>query len=257
MKLKDATTIISGGGSGLGFATAKEFASEGANVVIFDLNDSGSGTSADAFGAKFWQVDVTDEGQVNEAVEGVADSLGGIAVCVNCAGIGTAGAVFSRRRQNVYSQFKRTIDINLCGTFNVIRAVAPFMARNSPSEDGERGAIINTASIAAFEGQPGQAAYSASKAGIAGMSVPLAREFASKGIRVNSIAPGIFDTPMLHGLPSPELKERLAADVVFPRRLGKPREFARLARFLAECAYMNGETVRIDAGLRLPKSVSS
>ena len=256
MKLSGAKAVITGGGSGLGLATARAFARAGAKVALMDVDESTGVSAAANIGAFFCCVDVSDEESVTEGVKSISDFLGGISTCVNCAGIAAASAILGRKRSQAFRLFEKTVAINLSGTYNVIRAVVPVMAENQPNRDGERGVIVNTASIAAFEGQPGQAAYAASKSGIAGMSVPLARELASRGIRVNAIAPGIFDTPMLHGLPSPDLKERLAADVVFPNRLGNPDEFASLAKFLVQCAYMNGETVRIDAGLRMPKSVS-
>ncbi|MCK0094319.1 SDR family NAD(P)-dependent oxidoreductase [Yoonia sp. F2084L] len=238
MQINKAIAVITGGASGLGAATATAFAKAGATVTIFDRDPAGA-DFADRLGASFAQVDVTDEASVAAGL----NQAGDINVAINCAGIATAEKTLGRDGPHRQDSFTRTVDINLNGTFNVARLAAARMAKG--------GVIINTASVAAFDGQKGQTAYAASKAGIAGLSLPMARDLARNGIRVMAIAPGIFRTPMLEGL-GEEVMAGLAKDVVYPARLGDPAEFAALARFIVECDYLNGTTIRLDGALRMP-----
>ncbi len=252
MDITTARVIVTGGASGLGEATVRHFAGQGAQVTIFDLEaDRGQAIAAELGDAHFQQVDVTDETATGAAVAAAAKAMGGITGVVNCAGIATGAKTLGREGPHPLTSFRKTIDINLIGAFNVARLAAAEMAHNSPNADGERGVIINTASVAAFDGQKGQAAYAASKAGIVGLSLPMARDLGALGIRTCAIAPGIFRTPMLEGL-GQEIMDGLAKDVIFPRRLGQPDEFARLAAFILSCAYLNGETIRLDGALRMP-----
>ena len=250
MKVSDSAIIVTGGASGLGAATVEALAAAGAAVTIFDRDAEAGHARADALGAGFAEVDVTDEASVAAGIAAAGAAMGRITGLVNCAGIASAARVLGRNGPHDLGLFRRTVDINLIGSFNCMRLAVAAMAENEPDADGERGVIVNTASIAAFDGQKGQVAYAASKAGIAGMSLPGARDLASFGIRVNAIAPGTFLTPMLEGL-GPEVVDGLAADVTFPRRLGRPEEFAQLALFMIGCAYLNGETVRLDGALRM------
>lgn len=238
MQINKAIAVITGGASGFGAATATAFVAGGAAVTIFDRDPAGA-DFADSIGAGFAQVDVTDEASVTAGL----DQAGAINVAINCAGIATAEKTLGRDGPHAQDSFARTVDINLNGTFNVARLAASRMAQG--------GVIINTASVAAFDGQKGQTAYAASKAGIAGLSLPMARDLARNGIRVIAIAPGIFRTPMLEGL-GEEVMAGLAKDVVYPARLGDPTEFAALARFIVECDYLNGTTIRLDGALRMP-----
>lgn len=251
MDIASARVIVTGGASGLGAATARDLAAAGARVTIFDRDTERGAAMAEATGGTFAEVDVTDEASVAAGIARAVKAMGGISAVVNCAGIVTGAKTVGSKGPFPLDAFRRTIDINLVGAFNVARLAAVEMAKNDPDAEGERGVIVNTASIAAFDGQKGQAAYSASKAGVAGLSLPMARDMGSLGIRVNAIAPGLFLTPMLESL-GPEMMEDLASDVVFPRRLGRPEEFARLARVLIEMPYLNGETIRLDGALRLP-----
>jgi len=250
MDMKDTAAIITGGASGLGAATARAFAEAGASVTIFDRDTVQGQATASDIGGHFVQVDVTDETSVKAGIAGALARMGRVNALVNCAGIAIAAKTVGRDGAHPLDSFRRTIDINLIGSFNCIRLVAEAMAQNEPNAEGERGVIVNTASVAAFDGQKGQAAYAASKAGVAGMALPIARDLAQIGIRINTIAPGLFLTPMLMGLPE-EAREQLAGDVTFPKRLGRPEEYARLARFMVECAYLNAECVRIDGALRM------
>ena len=241
MDLSHSKIIVTGGASGLGAACAAHFADAGAQVSVFDLS---------AEGENAYSVDVTDEDAVAKAIAAASEAMGGITAAVNCAGIATGAKTFGKSGPHDLGLFQKTIDINLVGTFNVSRLAVAEMAKNEPNADGERGVIVNTASIAAFDGQKGQAAYAASKAGIAGMALPMARDLSGLGVRVCAIAPGIFLTPMLQGL-GDEIIEGLAKDVVFPKRLGKPKEFAALAGFIITSPYLNGETIRLDGALRM------
>lgn len=250
MRVSDSAVIVTGGASGLGAATAAALTQAGARVTIFDRDAEAGRARAGTLGAGFAEVDVTDEASVAAGIAIARTSMGRITGLVNCAGIASAARVLGRSGPHDLDLFRRTVDINLIGSFNCMRLAAAAMAENAPDDDGERGVIVNTASIAAFDGQKGQVAYAASKAGIAGLSLPSARDLASFGIRVNAIAPGTFLTPMLEGL-GPEVVDGLAADVTFPRRLGRPEEFAQLVLFMIGCAYLNGETVRLDGALRM------
>ena len=250
MQITQTAAIITGGASGLGEATARSFRLAGADVVIFDRDvDRGMAVAAE-IGAGFAEVDVTDEASVAAGIKLAVDFMGKINACVNCAGIASGEKTVGRDGPHALDTFQRTVNINLIGTFNVLRLAAAEMSNNAPDEDGARGVIVNTASVAAFDGQMGQAAYAASKAGIAGLSLPVSRDLARNGIRIMAIAPGIFLTPMLEGL-GQEIIDGLSVDVTFPKRLGKPSEFASLAKFIIENDYLNGEVIRIDGGLRM------
>jgi NAD(P)-dependent dehydrogenase (short-subunit alcohol dehydrogenase family) len=242
MDLSNSRAIVTGGASGLGAATAAHFREKGARVVVMDL----AAPTADKT-AGFVQTDVTDEDSVTAALDRAVSLMGGIDICVNCAGIATGEKTLGRDGPHRLSSFRRTIEINLIGSFNVLRLTAERMVLNGRATNG---VIINTASIAAFDGQKGQAAYAASKAGIAGMTLPLARDLAGQNIRVCAIAPGIFGTPMLSGLPQ-DVQDSLAAEVTFPKRLGDPSEYARMAAFIVESDYLNGEVIRLDGALRM------
>lgn len=246
MDLSNARAIITGGASGLGAATAELFRQRGAQVTVLDRDEAGQ-AAADAIGAHFARTDVTDEASVAAAIALAVERMGGIDICVNCAGVATAGKTLGREGPLALDSFRRVIEINLIGSFNVLRLAAAEMAKNGREENG---VIVNTASVAAFDGQAGQAAYAASKAAIAGMNLPIARDLARNNIRICAIAPGIFGTPMLRGLPQ-EVQDSLAAEVTNPKRLGDPAEYARLAAFIVENGYMNGETIRIDGALRM------
>lgn len=249
MQIKDAGVVVTGGASGLGAAVARAFRSKGANVTVFDRDTERGAALATEIGATFCNVDVTDEASVQAGVAAAKAAMGRVSVLVNCAGIATGARVVGRDGPHDLAMFRRTVDINLVGSFNCMRLCAAEMASNAETE-GERGVVINTASIAAFDGQKGQAAYAASKAGIAGMTLPAARDLAGQGIRVCAIAPGVFLTPMLEGLGA-EIQDSLAADVTFPKRLGRPEEFAALAGFIVEAGYLNGEVIRLDGALRM------
>ena len=250
MQLSSTAAIVTGGASGLGEATARHFAAQGAQVTLLD-RDAERGTAvASEIGGHFAETDVTDEASVAAAIAHAMEKMGRISACVNCAGIGPAAKTIGRDGAHPLHLFQRTIDINLVGSFNVARLACVEMARNDPEPDGARGVVINTASIAAYDGQKGQAAYAASKGGIVGMTLPMARDLARDGIRVMTIAPGIFRTPMLAGLPE-EVQASLAADVPNPARLGDPSEYARLAGFIVEMGYLNGEVIRLDGALRM------
>lgn len=249
MNLKNAVALVTGGGSGLGEATVREFASAGAKVAILDLPSSPGAKVAESLGANalFVEADVASSDQVTDAIAKFAS----IHIAVNCAGIGRAMRTVTKDGPHSLDLFSKVIAVNLIGTFNVTRLAAAQMAKNQPGADGERGVIINTASVAAFDGQIGQVAYSASKGGVVSMTLPIARDLASLGIRICTIAPGTFETPMLAGLPEPNRKA-LAAQIPFPQRLGKPSEYAALARHIVENEMLNGETIRLDGALRMP-----
>jgi NAD(P)-dependent dehydrogenase (short-subunit alcohol dehydrogenase family) len=252
MQVENSTFLISGGGSGLGAACARRLAGAGANVVIADINPAAGESVAGAIGARarFVRVDVTDEASVTTALETAHSTFGGLQGAINCAGIAIAEKVLGKEGPHALDRFTRVVMVNLVGTFNVIRLASAAMAQGTPTADGERGVIICTASVAAFEGQIGQAAYSASKGGVAAMTLPVARELARSGIRVVTIAPGIFDTPMLAGLPEPA-RQSLGQQVPFPSRLGRPEEYAALAQHIIENEMLNGEVIRLDGALRM------
>jgi NAD(P)-dependent dehydrogenase (short-subunit alcohol dehydrogenase family) len=252
MKIRNAKAVVSGGASGLGFATASRVVKAGGHAVLLDVNEDQGQTAAKELGerATFIDVDVSDETAVRNAMQAARDSMGGISLAVNCAGIATAGRTLGRDGPWPAENFSRVIRINLVGSYIVTKEAAAHMQHNEPDENGDRGVIVSTASIAAFEGQIGQAAYSASKGGVVSMMLPLAREFAQFGIRVNTIAPGIFLTPMMAGMPD-EVQESLAKQVPYPQRLGKPDEYASTVQFIYENAYLNGETIRVDGAIRM------
>jgi NAD(P)-dependent dehydrogenase (short-subunit alcohol dehydrogenase family) len=244
--------LISGGGSGLGAAVARRLAADGGRVAIADIDENGGAAVAMEIGDGAWFVraDVTREDDVAAAIEGACARFGALDGTVNCAGIAPGERILGRNGIHRLDTFQRALSINLIGTFNVLCHAAQAMNKNVPSDDGERGVIINTASIAAFEGQVGQVAYSASKAGIVGLTLPAARELARFGIRVMTIAPGIFDTPLLGAMPD-EVRDSLGAQVPFPSRLGRPEEFARLVAEIIENPMLNGETIRLDGAMRM------
>ncbi|PHO02547.1 3-hydroxyacyl-CoA dehydrogenase [Rhodobacteraceae bacterium 4F10] len=250
MKIENTCAVITGGASGLGEATARHFAAHGAKVALFDLNEDLGEKVAKEIGGTFHKTDVTDEASVQASITVAKAAMGTITAAVNCAGIAPAATTIGKKGPHPLDVFQKTIDINLVGSFNVARLAAEVIAQNEPAEDGARGVIINTASIAAMDGQRGQAAYAASKGGIVGLSLPMARDLAKAGIRVMAIAPGIFLTPMLMGLPQ-EVQDQLAQDVTCPKRLGRPEEYAQLAKFIVESGYLNGEVIRIDGALRM------
>ena len=250
MNLTNRSVIVTGGASGLGAATARRVTAGGARVMIVDLQDDKGDALAAELNGGFVHADVTNEAQVQAAVEAAVE-MAPLFGLVNCAGIGPPARTLNRDGQpHDLGRFNTVIQINLIGTFNVIRLAAAAMAQNEPQESNERGAIVNTASVAAYDGQVGQAAYSASKGGIVGMTLPIARDLAAVGIRVNTIAPGIIDTPLLAGLPEPA-RESLAQQVLHPKRLGQPSEYAELAHVLLTHSYMNGESIRMDGGIRM------
>jgi len=252
MHIEHSKAVISGGCSGLGLAVAKHLLAAGGKVTVLDINAEAGAAVVDELGAQanFIHCDVSDEQQVADALQQARAFSDGLNVAVSCAGILGAGRVLGREGTMPLEQFSRTITVNLIGTFNVVKAAADIMQHNSVGDDGERGVIINTASVAAYEGQIGQAAYSASKGGVVGMTLPLARELARLGIRVMTIAPGVFFTPMVDAMPE-ELQQALGARVPFPARLGKAEEFAGLAAEIIRNRYFNGSTVRLDGAIRL------
>jgi NAD(P)-dependent dehydrogenase (short-subunit alcohol dehydrogenase family) len=253
MQIEGIGAVVTGGGSGLGEATARLLASKGAKVAILDLGRSKGADVAHSIGggAIFCEADVASEEQVTAALDRAVDAFGGIHAAVNCAGIGTAGRTVDKTGKPFdLKLFELTLRVNLVGTFNVVRLAAARMTQNAPNAESERGVIVNTASVAAFEGQIGQCAYSASKGGVVGMTLPIARDLAAVGIRVNTIAPGLFATPMLMMMPQ-EGRDYLASQIPFPRRLGNPPEFAALACHIVENPMINGETIRIDGAIRM------
>jgi len=252
MKIAGSTTLITGGASGLGRATAERLRAAGGRVVLLDLAKSPGAEAAAALGdgALFTPGDVTNADDVSAALDAAIRRFGSLQGLVNCAGIGTADKTFGKRGSADLAGFTRVIQVNLIGTFNCIRLAAARMAENAPDAEGERGVIVNTASVAAYDGQIGQAAYSASKGGIVGMTLPIARDLAELGIRVCTIAPGLFDTPLLAGLPE-AARASLGKQVPFPPRLGQPAEYAALAAHIMENTMMNGETIRLDGAIRM------
>ena len=252
MEIKDRSFIVTGGASGLGEATIRSLVAAGGRAAAFDLADEKGEALARELGEGviYCHTDVTDEASVEQGVQAALASFGALHGVVNCAGIGIPAKVVGKKGPMPLETFNKTIQINLVGTFNVIRLAAARMMENHPNEEGERGVIINTASVAAYEGQVGQVPYAASKAGIVGMTLPLAREFASQGIRVVTIAPGLFDTPMFEALPE-KVRESLEAQLPFPPRFGRPAEYARMVAAILANPVLNGETIRLDSAMRM------
>ncbi len=250
MDLKNVRAVITGGASGLGFACAQAIIAAGGKVVIFDVQDDKGTDAAITLGASYIKTDVTDEAGVLANVASAHALMGGLNAAISCAGILGAGRVLGKNGPMALSQFETTVRVNLIGSFNVAKAAANLMQSNTPGLDGERGVIINTASVAAFEGQIGQAAYSASKGGVVAMTLPMAREFGRIGIRVMTVAPGVFWTPMVDSMPD-EVRTSLNASVPFPQRLGTPEEFAETVKFILGNRYLNGSTIRLDGAVRL------
>jgi NAD(P)-dependent dehydrogenase (short-subunit alcohol dehydrogenase family) len=253
MENKEVVALVTGGASGLGEATVLELVKRGARVAIIDINAAEGEKLAGACGANtiFTVADITSENDIRHALKKIIETFGKINVAVNCAGIPNPGKIMSKKGPLPLDSFNKVLQVNLVGTLNVIRLAVEQMIGNTPNEEGEKGVIINTASIAAFDGQVGQAAYCASKGGIVGMTLPIARECADYGIRVATIAPGLFETPLMAGLP-PAVKEEMVKNVPFPRRLGKPAEFARLVCHIIENTMLNGCCIRLDGALRMP-----
>lgn len=253
MQIKEHVFLITGAGSGLGAAVARELAGAGAHIIVADINAEAGQAIADELGrqARFMRTDVTLESDGQAAVQLALDSFGHLHGLVNCAGVAPGEKIVGRNGPHALELFTRTVAVNLIGTFNMMRLAAAAIAKEAPGVDQERGVIINTASIAAFDGQIGQAAYAASKAGVAGLTLPAARELARSGVRVVCIAPGIFETPMMAGMPQ-NVQDALGQTVPFPPRLGRPGEFAALARHIFENVMLNGEVIRLDGALRMP-----
>jgi NAD(P)-dependent dehydrogenase (short-subunit alcohol dehydrogenase family) len=252
MKFAEARAVVTGGASGLGNAVARHVVASGGKVAMLDISQDAGRAAATQLGANasFFKCDVTSESDVNAAMNAARDAMGGINLLVNCAGIVGAGRMLGKNGPMPGEFFTKVIHINLIGTFLADKAAAAIMQANAPNEEGERGVLIHTSSVAAFEGQIGQAAYSATKAGVMGMTLPIARELAMFGIRCVSIAPGIFHTPMMDALP-PEVQQSLGKQVPFPPRLGRPAEFAQLVAAIVENPMLNGETIRLDGAIRL------
>ncbi len=252
MELNNSIALITGGASGLGEATVQRFVAQGAKAVIVDLNPEKGNALAGELGdaARFVETDVTSEEAVQKAVQTALDSFGGLNIVVNCAGVAWAQRTVSKEGPHPLQHFEFVIRVNLIGTFNVIRLTAAAMSNNAPNAEGERGVIVNTASVAAFDGQIGQAAYSASKGGIVGMTLPIARDLSRLGIRVVTIAPGLFDTPLMAMLPE-EARQSLGQQVPFPSRLGRPAEYAQMVQSVIENPMLNGEVIRLDGALRM------
>jgi len=252
MRIQDRVFLVTGGSSGLGLAAARELLAQGAKVVLADINAAAGEAQARELGeqVRFVATDITREEEVRRAVETALEAFGALHGLVNCAGVAPAERLLGRNGVHGLESFRRVIDINLVGSFNCLRLAAEAMARNAADAEGERGVIVNTASVAAFDGQIGQAAYAASKGGVVGMTLPLARELARNDIRVMCIAPGVFETPMMAGMPQ-EVRDSLAANVPFPPRLGRPEEYAALVRHIVENSMLNGEVIRLDGALRM------
>lgn len=253
MRIQDSIALVTGGASGLGEATVRNIIKNGGKAAILDLSEEKGTALAAELGenAVFFKTNVTSEEDVQRAIDSTIVQFGSINTVVNCAGIAVAEKTVGRSRAHSFDNFKKVIEINLMGTFNVIRLAAAQMVNNRPNEEGERGVIINTASVAAFDGQIGQAAYSASKGGVVGMTLPIARDLAKSGIRVMTIAPGIIETPLFGSL-SEQAKAALESQVPFPSRLGRPSEYAQLAQSIIENVMLNGETIRLDGAIRMP-----
>lgn len=252
MRIENSVFLVTGGSSGLGLATARELVGQGGKVLLVDINAEAGTARAEELGgnARFVKADITREEDARAAVAAAVEAFGGLHGLINCAGVAPAEKVLGRNGAHGLDSFRRVIEVNLIGSFNMLRLAAEAMAQGQPNEGGERGVIINTASVAAFDGQMGQAAYSASKGGVAAMTLPVARDLARSGIRVMCIAPGIFETPMMAGMPQ-EVQDSLAANVPFPPRLGRPDEYAALARHIIENSMLNGEVIRLDGALRM------
>lgn len=252
MKIKNKTFFVTGGASGLGRATVEMLIAEGASVLIADVNEDEGNILSNSVGekAQFLKTDVSNEQDVQQAIDLAVKVFGSLDGAINCAGIGPAERVLGRQGLHRLETFSNVVKVNLVGTFNVLRLVANTIQNNTPDADGERGVIINTASVAAYEGQIGQAAYSASKGGIVSMTLPIARELSRFGIRIMTIAPGLFETPLLANLPD-EVKESLGAQVPFPPRLGKPKEYAALVKHILNNTMLNGEVIRLDGAIRM------
>lgn len=253
MQLDTVRAVVTGGASGLGFAVAQYLVANGGQVALFDVNAERGAAAVAELGpgrAHFFRTDVTDEAGVAANLQAARAAMGGLNAAINCAGILGSGRVLGKDGPMPLDTFSRTVMVNLVGSFNVAKAAAALMQENSPGEDGERGVIVNTASVAAYEGQIGQAAYSASKGGVIGMTLPMAREFARIGVRVMTIAPGVFHTPMVDGMPE-AVYQSLCAQVPYPSRLGRPEEFAETVGFILRTRYLNGETIRIDGAIRM------
>ena len=252
MQITGNTFLVTGGSSGLGAGTAERIVELGGNVVIADVNEEAGNAKAKALGerAVFVKTDVTSEESVRAAIGVAVSKFGGLQGAVSCAGILVAKKTVGRDGAHDLASFAKVIQVNLVGTFNVIRLAAETMSANEPNEEGERGVLINTASVAAYDGQMGQAAYSASKCGVVGMTLPIARDLSRNGIRCMTIAPGIFETPMVAGMP-PEVQESLISQIPFPKRLGKPSDYAFLAQHIIENVKLNGEVIRLDGGVRM------
>ena len=252
MRIEDSVFLITGGGSGLGLAAARQLLGQGGKVLLLDINaEAGQRAAAElGEGARFVQADITREEDGRVAVAQALEAFGAVHGLVNCAGIAPAEKILGRSGVHGLDSFRRTVEVNLIGSFNLLRLAAEAMAQNPPNAEGERGVIVNTASVAAFDGQIGQAAYAASKGGVAAMTLPAARALARSGIRVMCIAPGIFETPMMAGMPQ-EVRDSLAAGVPFPPRLGRPEEYAALVRHIGETPMLNGEVIRLDGALRM------
>jgi NAD(P)-dependent dehydrogenase (short-subunit alcohol dehydrogenase family) len=253
VQIKDHTFLVTGGASGLGAAVARRLAAGGGNVLICDINPEQGRKLARELGVRtaFAAADVTDEAQLAHAIAAAREAFGALHGAISCAGIAPGERVLGKNGPHRLDSFRRVVEVNLVGTFNVLRLAAQAMSESSPAAEGERGVIVNTASIAAFDGQIGQIAYSASKAGIVGLTLPAARELARAGIRVMTIAPGVFETPMVSAF-APELQQALAAQVPFPPRLGRPEEFAALVEHIIVNPMLNGEVIRLDGALRMP-----
>lgn len=252
MDLNNKVVIVTGGASGLGLVTCQQLAKQGAKIAAFDLNEEAGLALVDELKGQaiFAKVDVTDAASVEAGIAQAVEAFGTIHVCINCAGIAPGGKTVGRNGALPLEKFAQVININLIGTFNVLRLAAEQMAKNEPGEDGERGVIINTASVAAFDGQMGQSAYAASKAGVVGMTLPIARDLAKLGIRVMTIAPGIFDTPMMKGM-TDEVRDPLIEMVQNPKRFGDPEEYASLAAHIISNNYLNGDVIRLDGAIRM------
>ncbi len=252
MQLNHVKAAITGGVSGLGHAVAKYLVAHGAKVALLDINDEKGKSTAAELGseARYFRTDVTNEDGVTDTLKQAAEKMGGLNVAISCAGILGAGRVLGKEGPMPLKNFQTTVMVNLIGSFNVAKAAANLMQNNTPGEDGERGVIVNTASIAAYEGQIGQAAYSASKGGVIGMTLPMAREFARIGVRVMTVAPGVFHTPMVDGMPQ-NVYDSLCAQVPYPSRLGTAEEFADTVAFILQNRYMNGSVIRVDGAIRL------